>query len=162
MPDCALWKPQCPHTHMYIHCIPQHPYLPHPTRPPTPTTQEGEAFPAMYERGGLLASEDAGVSVLAGATLGGGTRVNWSASFATPPHVRREWAERFGLPAFASPRYDAALAAVGARLGVRTGFRHRCVWGWGVGGWGGACCSQKGHGQGGCLFAALNRQDNLA
>ena len=116
----------------------------------------------MYERGGLLASEDAGVSVLAGATLGGGTRVNWSASFATPPHVRREWAERFGLPAFASPRYDAALAAVGARLGVRTGFRHRCVWGWGVGGWGGACCSQKGHGQGGCLFAALNRQDNLA
>ena len=42
----------------------------------------------MYERGGLLTSEDSTVAVLAGSTLGGGTRINWCASFRTPQHVR--------------------------------------------------------------------------
>ena len=61
------------------------------------------------------------VNILAGATLGGGTRVNWSASFRTPPHVRHEWATRYGLADVASSRYDAALDAVCTRLGVGTG-----------------------------------------
>lgn len=43
----------------------------------------------MYEQAGILATEDGAVSVLAGATLGGGTRVNWCASFRTPAHVRQ-------------------------------------------------------------------------
>lgn len=63
----------------------------------------------------------AGVNILAGATLGGGTRVNWQASFKTPPHVRREWAEQHGLPDIASEKYDRALSAVCTRLGVTTG-----------------------------------------
>ncbi len=63
----------------------------------------------------------AGVNILAGATLGGGTRVNWQASFETPAHVRREWAEEHGLPALQSQRYDSALRAVLTRLGVTTG-----------------------------------------
>ena len=63
----------------------------------------------------------AGMSILAGATLGGGTRVNWQASFRTPDHVRREWAEQHGLGALTSKRYTAALDAVCARLGVTTG-----------------------------------------
>ena len=59
---------------------------------------------------------------------------------------RREWAEQHGLPAFASPEYDAALEAVCSRLTVHTGYKHRwvcgCVGGWwwggvwvGVSGW---------------------------
>ena len=63
----------------------------------------------------------AGMSILAGATLGGGTRVNWQASFRTPDHVRREWAEQHGLGALTSKRYTAALDAVCTRLGVTTG-----------------------------------------
>lgn len=43
----------------------------------------------MYEQAGILSTEDGGLSVLAGSTLGGGTRVNWSASFRTPAHVRQ-------------------------------------------------------------------------
>ncbi len=62
-----------------------------------------------------------GINILAGATLGGGTRINWSASFATPDHVRKEWAEQHGLEVFASEEYDRALAAVTERLGVTTG-----------------------------------------
>ena len=47
-----------------------------------------------------------------------------SASFATPAHVRREWAEEHGLSAFQSSGYDAALEAVTKRLGVTTGKQH--------------------------------------
>ncbi|KAL4422311.1 hypothetical protein ABPG75_008508 [Micractinium tetrahymenae] len=89
--------------------------------------EEGQSFQAMYEQGGILSTEDGAMSVLAGATLGGGTRINWCASFRTPPHVRREWAEQHGLPAFASKQYDQALDAVCSRLGVRTGFAHSAM-----------------------------------
>ncbi|KAK9841741.1 hypothetical protein WJX81_000141 [Elliptochloris bilobata] len=75
------------------------------------------------QRAGLLTTSDAGVNILAGATLGGGTRVNWSASFRTPAHVRREWARDYGLPAFESARFDAALDAVCKRIGVATGVK---------------------------------------
>ena len=44
-----------------------------------------------------------------------------SASFPTPAHVRREWAEEHGLSAFQSSEYDAALDAVTTRLGVTVG-----------------------------------------
>ena len=47
--------------------------------------------------------------------------MNWQASFKTPDHVRREWAEKHGLTAVASERYTAALDAVCTRLGVSTG-----------------------------------------
>ncbi len=66
----------------------------------------------------------AGMNILAGSTLGGGTRVNWQASFQTPDHVRREWATEHGLSAVASERYTAALNAVCSRLGVTTGEKH--------------------------------------
>ena len=62
-----------------------------------------------------------GMNILAGSTLGGGTRVNWQASFRTPPHVREEWAREHGLPAIQSAQYDRALDAVCARIGVKTG-----------------------------------------
>lgn len=62
-----------------------------------------------------------GINILAGATLGGGTRINWSASFGTPEHVRREWVQEHGLEVFASEEYDRALGAVTERLGVTTG-----------------------------------------
>lgn len=66
----------------------------------------------------------AGINILAGATLGGGTRVNWQASFRTPQHVRQEWATEHGLTAVAGERYTAALDAVCTRLGVTTGDCH--------------------------------------
>ena len=74
--------------------------------------------PCPYAQAEVLA---AGMSILAGSTLGGGTRVNWQAPFRTPDHVRREWAEQHGLGALTSQRYTAALDAVCARLGVTTG-----------------------------------------
>lgn len=42
------------------------------------------------------------VSVLAGSCVGGGTTVNWCASFRTPDHVIAEWGQQHGLPDLAS------------------------------------------------------------
>jgi len=64
---------------------------------------------------------------MAGATVGGGTRINWSVSFRTPPHVRKEWDLVNGLPNFTSERYDRAMDAVCSRLGVKTGVTHNAA-----------------------------------
>jgi len=83
---------------------------------------EGDALDKLYERGGLLSTEDTGMSVLAGATFGGGSAVNWACSLRTPDRVRREWAVDYGLKGFApgSAAYDASLDAVCRRLGITT------------------------------------------
>ncbi|CAL8471165.1 g10707 [Coccomyxa elongata] len=84
---------------------------------------ESRSFTEMYELGSLMTTQDAGMNILAGATLGGGTRVNWQASFGTPPHVRAEWATQHGLPDIASEKFDRALNAVRTRLGVTIGIK---------------------------------------
>jgi long-chain-alcohol oxidase len=112
-----------------------------------PATQfpmtERQAFERLYEAHGLLSSEDASISILAGSTLGGGSRVNWCASFKTPDHVLKEWAAKEGgkedggegdnhfqqqseglQKMFGSPEYKQGLDSVCKRLGVRTGFTH--------------------------------------
>jgi long-chain-alcohol oxidase len=77
------------------------------------------ALQRLYLDGGTTASDDHTVSVLAGACLGGGTVVNYTTSFRTPPDVRAEWAAH-GVPAFVSQDFDRALDAVCGRLDVNT------------------------------------------
>ena len=48
-----------------------------------------------------MASEELSINVLAGSCVGGGTTLNWCASFRTPRHVRKDWAEARGLKQFA-------------------------------------------------------------
>jgi long-chain-alcohol oxidase len=84
------------------------------------THQQGEAFDTMYDAGGLLATRDLGLIVLQGATLGGGTVINYTTSFHTPDAVRHEWARQHGLPHFESAEFTRSLDAVAHRLGVNT------------------------------------------
>lgn len=49
-----------------------------------------------------MASEELSISLLAGSCVGGGTTLNWCASFRTPQHVRRDWATTRGLTQFVS------------------------------------------------------------
>lgn len=84
------------------------------------THQEGEALEAMYDAGGLLATRDLGLVILQGATLGGGTVINYTTSFPTPPAVRHEWARHHTLPHFESKEFNVALHKVANRLGVNT------------------------------------------
>ncbi len=82
------------------------------------TTRETEAFRDMYEMAGLLTTEDVGVTVLAGATLGGGTTINWTISFRTPEHVLEEWEREHGVTGIAGPEFQASLDAVCERISV--------------------------------------------
>src|SRR5256885_10936550 len=71
----------------------------------------------LYLSGGLLQSEDGSIAVLAGATLGGGTVVNYMNCIRTPDHIRREWAEH-GIEGIDGPGYDEHIDAVWERLSV--------------------------------------------
>jgi glycine/D-amino acid oxidase-like deaminating enzyme len=78
---------------------------------------ELRGFQRMYMQGGGMASADAGIGLLAGSCLGGGTVVNYSTSFATPDDVREEWAA-YGVPAFRTDEYTRSIEAVSERLGI--------------------------------------------
>ncbi|KFH71384.1 hypothetical protein MVEG_01683 [Podila verticillata NRRL 6337] len=78
---------------------------------------QADAFNKLYESRGALSSTDGAITILAGATWGGGTTVNWCASLQLPYFVREEWAKG-GLPHFTSPAYQQSIDAITARLGI--------------------------------------------
>jgi choline dehydrogenase-like flavoprotein len=81
------------------------------------THLESDAYSSMYLDGALGSTADGGTLLLAGATLGGGTVVNYTTSFPTPPSVREEWDRIAGFDGvFTGDGYDAALEAVQERL----------------------------------------------
>jgi choline dehydrogenase-like flavoprotein len=84
------------------------------------TQQEGEGLEQLYDAGGLLATRDLSLVILQGATLGGGTVVNYTTSFAVPEAVRDEWAREYGLPHFTGPEFTQSLGAAARRIGVNT------------------------------------------
>jgi choline dehydrogenase-like flavoprotein len=70
----------------------------------------------LYYRGGVGATIDGNVGLLAGATLGGGTTVNWSNTVPTHAHVRRQWAQEHGLDGVDGPEFDEHLAEICRRI----------------------------------------------
>ena len=61
-----------------------------------------------FERGGMCGTADGNIIVLAGSSVGGGSTINWSASFSTPRSVLDDWESSgmnqfrffFNIPAF--------------------------------------------------------------
>mmetsp|Transcript_19635 Transcript_19635/g.33047 ORF Transcript_19635/g.33047 Transcript_19635/m.33047 type:complete len:608 (+) Transcript_19635:266-2089(+) len=86
---------------------------------------EAEAMANTLERGGVLASKDGNIMVLAGSCVGGGTTINWSASFDLPEHVRKEWSD-LGLKKFAvNGEYREAYTAINQLMHVNNRFSYR-------------------------------------
>lgn len=86
--------------------------------------RELESTDKLFENRGFLTSRDLSVIVLAGSSLGGGTTVNWSASFRTPDHVLAEWEHSHGVSGFTGAAYQGALDAVSQRINVSTAESH--------------------------------------
>ncbi|MFQ5967714.1 MAG: GMC family oxidoreductase N-terminal domain-containing protein [Acidimicrobiia bacterium] len=84
---------------------------------------EEAAYRDMYLQGLLSTTTDGGLSLVAGATLGGGTVINWTTSFPTPARLRDEWDRVAGFSnVFSGPEYEAASQAVSERLNLTTEF----------------------------------------
>jgi choline dehydrogenase-like flavoprotein len=76
-------------------------------------TQREQSFADLYLDRGLCSSKDLGVVVLAGATLGGGTSINWCTALRLPDPIAQEWERESGIASLAAdlaPHY-AALEA---------------------------------------------------
>ncbi|KAL8139366.1 hypothetical protein V2J09_005387 [Rumex salicifolius] len=81
---------------------------------------EGQSMNQMYEGGGIVATQDAGVMILAGSTVGGGSTINWSASIKTPDHVMRDWSDTHDLELFDTNMYQEAMDLVCNKMEVQT------------------------------------------
>lgn len=77
---------------------------------------EIDASQKMMYRGGIAVSSDGNIGLLAGATLGGGTTINWHNCVKPSAEVRREWAQEFGLADVDSDEFDRHLEAVLGRM----------------------------------------------
>lgn len=79
-----------------------------------------DGYPALYEGGGVVSTENSQCMVLAGATFGGGSTVNWSACLKTPFKVRKEWLDDHNLDWVASETYDNHVDYVLNQMGALT------------------------------------------
>jgi hypothetical protein len=70
-------------------------YVPHPGGIPLAKT-EGQGLEDVMESGGIMTTEESSISLIAGSTWGGGSRINWSACLRTDRMVREEWTKHMG------------------------------------------------------------------
>jgi len=83
---------------------------------------EYKAMRDLYEKRGILTTDDVGIVVLAGSSLGGGSTINWTASLPTPAHVLSEWETDLGVSGAAGSEWQASIEAVSKRINVTTDF----------------------------------------
>ena len=76
------------------------------------------AWQNLYWRGGPQPSADMNITLQAGATLGGGTEINWTNSLRPKEWVREQWAQEHGLADIATDAFDRHLDEVWERIGV--------------------------------------------
>jgi choline dehydrogenase-like flavoprotein len=74
----------------------------------------------LFEKYGALTTADLSMVILAGSLLGGGTTINWAASFRTPPEVLREWEDEYGFSGAQGVDFQNSLDAVSRRINVNT------------------------------------------
>jgi choline dehydrogenase-like flavoprotein len=85
------------------------------------THHEPEALSDLYLDGGLGTTSDGGIGILAGSTLGGGTVVNYTTSFAPPGDVTAEWDRVSGFDGvFTGDEFARSVSTVSQRIGVNT------------------------------------------
>lgn len=61
-------------------------------------TQRELSMADLYLDAGLTSTNDLGIAILAGATVGGGTAVNWCTALRLPDRIAEEWSSQSGIP----------------------------------------------------------------
>jgi len=83
--------------------------------------QEAWAYPALYQDHGNRATDDLGVLLLQGRSVGGGTTVNWGSSFRIPEETLQLWRSVYGLSEISADVLRPHYEAVEQRLNVQEG-----------------------------------------
>ncbi|KAI8981026.1 hypothetical protein BDB01DRAFT_724192 [Pilobolus umbonatus] len=82
-------------------------------------SHEEEHYYDLCENGGIVPSTNSLIQSISGSLYGGGTSINYLASFKPQHYVRDEW-NNLGLPYFKSPQFDTDLCRVFDRIGATT------------------------------------------
>lgn len=80
---------------------------------------DAEGLKKLYENEGIVTSATQEIFLLAGATFGGGSTVNWSACIKTPFKVRKEWYDDYGIEFAANEEFDQCLDYVWNKMGAK-------------------------------------------
>jgi len=80
--------------------------------------RESEAYPDLYQESAARKTRDKAINILQGRCVGGGTTVNWTSSFRTPPATLAQWAGVHGLPGLGVDDLAPWFARMEARLGI--------------------------------------------
>jgi choline dehydrogenase-like flavoprotein len=83
--------------------------------------QESWAYPHLYQDGGNRTTDDLGILILQGRSVGGGTTVNWTSSFRPPEATLKLWQSQHGLEGWDAASLAPHVQAVEERLSVRPG-----------------------------------------
>jgi GMC oxidoreductase len=86
-------------------------------------TQREISLADLYLERALAASADLGIVILAGATLGGGTTINWCTSFRLPDTIAAEWERESGIAGLGS-ELAPHFGALEEEMGVAPVERH--------------------------------------
>jgi choline dehydrogenase-like flavoprotein len=81
--------------------------------------REGAMFERLYADGGLRSTDDLGVAMVQGITVGGSTTVNWMIMLRTPDWVLDEWSQRHGTQGMSPADMQSVFARVEQELHAR-------------------------------------------
>jgi choline dehydrogenase-like flavoprotein len=79
---------------------------------------ESEAYPDLYQESAARKTRDKAINILQGRCVGGGTTVNWTSSFRTPPSTLAFWRREYGLEGFGVEDLAPWFAQMEARLSI--------------------------------------------
>jgi choline dehydrogenase-like flavoprotein len=80
--------------------------------------READAYPELYQESAARKTRDKAINILQGRCVGGGTTVNWTSSFRTPPATLAFWQREFGLAGFTVEDMAPWFAQMEARLSI--------------------------------------------
>ena len=80
--------------------------------------RESEAYPELYQESAARRTVDKAIAIYQGRCVGGGTTVNWTSSFRTPPATLEHWARAHAIPGLSVESMAPWFARMEARLGI--------------------------------------------
>jgi len=80
--------------------------------------RESDAYPQLYQASAARKTRDKTINILQGRCVGGGTTVNWTSSFRTPPRTLAHWRDAYALQGFGEDDLEPWFERVERQLSI--------------------------------------------